>query len=471
MSTTNISRRRFLKSSAAVAAGVGITGVAPSFAAPSAGNQSNIKNQKALVFIMLDGGNDSYNMLVPYSQHHYAEYNKTRSNLALKHPKLLALDGFKDKDNRTFALHPSMPEVQDLFAKKKLSFISNIGLLVEPVTKESFKNNSAKLPLGLMSHSDQFKHWQSARPNERINQGWFGFMADSIQPNPKLNQIPMGISLAGRNIMQDGVGSTSYAITEKGSVGLVVKPSRRQSSDMRELNRIILKNFEALLNYKYDNDPFKQTYLSLTRKAQSLHEKFRDSIKSVRVPGRFSGSPLSQQLKMVAQSIKAADELGTPQQTFFIRYMGWDHHDELLDNQQRMLRVLSRGLGEFQASLDQMGLTEQVVTMTGSDFGRTLTSNGNGTDHGWGGNVMVMGGPVDGGKVFGRYPDLTLGSSNSLDVGNGVLIPTTSTDVAYAELAMWFGVQKNELGKLFPNLHKFHDLSSGSLPLGLIKQA
>ncbi|WP_133407149.1 DUF1501 domain-containing protein [Parashewanella tropica] len=468
MSTTNLSRRRFLKSSAAVAAGVGITGVAPAFSAPKVGS-FNSGNKKALVFIMLDGGNDSYNMLVPYSQLHYAEYNKTRSNLALKHPRLLSLEGFKDKQNRSFAVHPSMPEVRDLFAQKKLSFISNIGPLIEPVTKETFKNNSAELPLGLMSHSDQFKHWQSARPGERVNQGWFGFMADSIQPNPKLNQVPMGISLAGRNIMQDGVESTSYAITEKGSVGLVVKPNRRQSSDMRELNRIILKNFESLLNHKYENDPFKQTYLKLTRKAQSLHEKFRKSISGNRVPGRFNDSPLSQQLKMVAQSIKSSEDLGTPQQTFFIRYMGWDHHDELLVNQQRMLRVLSRGLGEFQKCLDKMGLTDQVVTMTGSDFGRTLTSNGNGTDHGWGGNVMVMGGPVEGGKVFGSYPNLTLGNSNPLDVGNGVLIPTTSTDEAYAELALWFGAKSSQLGNLFPNLHKFHDFSSGDMPLGLIK--
>ncbi|MGB0894270.1 MAG: DUF1501 domain-containing protein [Parashewanella sp.] len=469
MSTTNLSRRRFMKSSAALAAGISIPGVAPAFSAPVINNSSNA-NKKALVFIMLDGGNDSYNMLIPTSDKHYADYQKTRSNLALTKSSLLPLNNFKDNQQRSFALHPSMGEVQQLFAQKKLSFIANIGPMVEPVTKASFKNNSAKLPLGLMSHSDQFKHWQSARPDQRINQGWFGFMADTMQPNRAMSQIPMGISLAGRNIMQDGVNSTSYAITDKGSIGLAVKPSRNQPSDVRELNRLIVKNFESLLSQEYAGDPFKQTYLSLTREAQSQHENFQTAVKNIKVSSYFSDTPLSQQLKKVAQSIKAADKLSTPQQTFFVRYIGWDHHDELLSNQQRMLKVLSNALGEFQSSLEQLGISKQVITMTGSDFGRTLTSNGNGTDHAWGGNVMVMGDSIKGGQVFGQYPELTLGDKNPLDVGNGVLLPTTSIDEAYAELALWFGAEPSSLDQLFPNLHRFHNFSSGKMPLGMVKK-
>lgn len=468
MSNTNKSRRSFLKGSAAIAAGISIPGVAPAFAAPDITSVVN-NNKKALVFIMLDGGNDSFNMLVPTSLEHYADYQKSRSNLALGMSDLLPLNNYRGNGNRTFALHESMPEVKELFEKKKLSFLANIGPLVEPVTKASFKNDSAKLPLGLMSHSDQFKHWQSARPDQRINQGWFGYMADAIQPDRPMTQIPMGVSMAGRNIMQDGKSSTSYAITDKGSVGLAVKPSRTQPSDVRELNRLIVKNFEELLTESYGDDPFKQTYMSLTREAQSQHESFISSVADVKVPSSFSGSQLSQELKKVAQVIKASKNIDTPQQTFFLRYIGWDHHDELLNTQKKMLRVLSKAMGEFQTALDEMGLSDQVITMTGSDFGRTLTSNGNGTDHAWGGNVMVMGNSVKGGKVFGEYPDLTLDDANPLDVGNGVLIPTTAIDEAYAELALWFGMKKESLNSLFPNLHRFHDFSGGKVSLGFIE--
>ena len=259
----------------------------------------------------------------------------------------------------------------------------------------------------------------------------------------------MNISLAGSNIMQNGIESSQYSITDKGSVGLIVNETKSP------LNTALLNSFEGLLTETYPGDPFKESYLSMTREAQAQHEVFRTATANTPVPVAFSDTPLSQQLRKVAQSIKAADGLNHKQQTFFLRYIGWDHHDELLKSHKRMLGVLSKALGEFQQALDQMGLADQVVTFTGSDFGRTLTSNGNGTDHGWGGNTLVMGNPVAGGKVFGQYPSLGLDSNNPLDVGSGVLIPTTATDQLYAELAKWFGVAESDLPKLFPNITNF----------------
>ena len=458
------SRRDLLKAGVATGAGLALSGVAPSFAAPAPRAKpvsiSLKPQQKALVFIMLDGGNDSYNMLVPTSDRHYREYQQSRSNLALSKSDLLSLDGFQDQQGRRFGLHNSMPEVQQLFARKKLAFVANIAPMIEPVSKAAFDNGSARLPLGLLSHADQFRHWQTSRPHQRINSGWFGYFADALQPNRPVTQIPMNISLAGSNIMQNGVQSSHYSITDKGSVGLIV------NEEKTPLNNELLESFEDLLTADYKNDPFKQTYLAQVREAQAQHQTFRDATKNIRVPGRFSDTPLSQQLQKVAQSIKAADALNMPQQTFFLRYIGWDHHDELLNNHASMLRVLSQALGEFQSALDAMGLSQQVVTFTGSDFGRTLTSNGNGTDHGWGGNTLVMGDAVSGGKIFGDYPSLAL-RNNPLDAGDGVLIPTTSTDQLYAELAHWFGVPRNQLTTLFPNLKNF----SGRSPLASLIQA
>ncbi|MEC8426968.1 MAG: DUF1501 domain-containing protein, partial [Pseudomonadota bacterium] len=413
-------------------------------------------------FIMLDGGNDSFNMLVPRSTQHYQQYRKTRSNLALSQSQLLPLEGFEDADGRRFGVHHSMPELAQLFSEKRLSFVANIAPMIRRISKQEFYNNSAPLPVGLLSHSDQFKHWQTSRPGERINRGWFGSFADVLQHNRPVKQISMNVSLAGSNIMQNGVNATHYSIKKEGSVGLEVNETKN------DLNDAILYNFEKLLNHDYSHDPFKQAYLAITREAQGQHETFKQATHEVRIDSRFSDSDLSQQLRKVAQTIKASIELGMPQQTFFLRYIGWDHHDELLQNQERMLRVVSKALAEFQASLDELKLADRVITFTGSDFGRTLTSNGNGTDHGWGGNTLVMGNPVRGGKVLGQYPDLELGSSNPLDAGDGVLIPTTATDELYAELAMWFGVAKSDLPQLFPNIGNFYDINSSSPPLGVI---
>ena len=460
---TQITRRELIKAGASVTAGLALSGVAPSFAAPSPRPQSialNLRPQKkALVFIMLDGGNDSFNMLVPTSAPHYREYQQSRSNLALSQQSLLPLSGFTDQQGRTFGLHNSMPEVQALFAQKQLAFVANIAPMITPVSQAAMQNGSAQIPLGLLSHADQFRHWQTSRPHQRINSGWFGYFADALQPNRPVSEIPMNISLAGSNIMQNGAQSSHYSITDKGSVGLIVNEQKTP------LNRELLDSFEDLLTADYQNDPFKQSYLALTREAQAQHEVFRSATHNVRVPGSFSDSPLSQQLRQVAQSIHAADALNTPQQTFFLRYIGWDHHDELLNNHAEMLRVLSKALGEFQHALDSMGLSDQVITFTGSDFGRTLTSNGNGTDHGWGGNTLVMGGDIQGGQIFGEYPSLAL-NNNPLNAGDGVLIPTTSTDQLYAELAHWFGVQREQLNALFPNLAHFNN---GTSLTGLVR--
>lgn len=456
------SRRTFLKQTAAASAGMMLAGAAPSFALPRTGPIRMRPQDKALVFIMLDGGNDSYNMLVPMTGVDQKVYQQTRSNLALSEADLLPLEGFTDGRGRQFGLHNSMPHVQKLFHDKKLSFIANVGPLIEPVTKESFYKG-ARLPLGLLSHADQFKHWQTSRPDQRQNQGWFGYFADSLSKGRPLTDIPMNISLAGNNIQQNGNETSPYAITQDGSVGLYVNETQS------DLNSAIFDSFETLLGQDYSADPFKATYLGQTRVAQAQHQVFRDATGPIKAPTPFSDTKLSQELRQVAETIKASHMLGLRQQTFFLRYIGWDHHDELLDNQARMLAVLSQALGEFQDALQAMDLEDQVVTFTGSDFGRTLTSNGNGTDHGWGGNTIVMGGAIDGGRILGDYPVLALGADNPLDVGDGVLIPTLSTDQLYADLAQWFGLHDADLPRLFPNLNNFADTHMGAGGLGLFR--
>ncbi|HBM86651.1 MAG TPA: hypothetical protein DD423_07755 [Opitutae bacterium] len=130
-----------------------------------------------------------------------------------------------------------------------------------------------------------------------------------------------------------------------------------------------------------------------------------------------------------------------------------------------MLPVVSQALSEFNAAMKELKVHDQVTSFTASDFARTLTSNGRGSDHGWGGNQIVMGGAVNGGLVYGKYPDLGLG--NALDTGRGRLIPSLSTDEYFAELAQWFGVPNSQLEDIFPNLKRFYNIGSDS-PIGFL---
>jgi len=173
----------------------------------------------------------------------------------------------------------------------------------------------------------------------------------------------------------------------------------------------------------------------------------------------FSNNPVSANMELIAKTISVRSTLGFNRQTFFINYGGWDHHDEVLDNQTAMLSVLSKALSEFDSALNEMGLADCVTTFTISDFG-------NGSDHAWGGNVMVMGGSVLGGEVYGRYPSLALNGVD--DVGGAIMLPSISTDEYYAELAKWFGVPNGDLAYVLPNINNFYNPYSGSYPIGFM---
>jgi uncharacterized protein (DUF1501 family) len=179
----------------------------------------------------------------------------------------------------------------------------------------------------------------------------------------------------------------------------------------------------------------------------------------------FEADPFSQQLAEVARLIAMRDTLKSQRQVFFVSFNGWDHHHRLLDNQATMLPMLSQGLASFRDALDELGVFGDVTTFTVSEFGRSLTSNGSGSDHGWGGHQIVMGGSVSGGKVYGHYPDLSPRSPQH--IGNGVYAPTTSNEEYFTEFATWLGVPASQLYYVFPNLAVLQSSLRGKAPLGL----
>ena len=169
---------------------------------------------KALVCILLGGGNDSYNMLVPYDSDQYDEYATIRSNLALDHDSLILLGS--DSSGRQLGLHPGMPEVSDLYKSGELAFVNNVGTLMEPVDAEGIREGTAKVPVGLYSHSDQISQWQTGISYSRsATNGWVGRIAD-IQGPDLANGISMNISLSGSNLLQSGRSAVPYSINRDG---------------------------------------------------------------------------------------------------------------------------------------------------------------------------------------------------------------------------------------------------------------
>ncbi len=430
------------------------------------------EDYRALVCIQFSGGIDSFNMLVPNDNVFYNQYANTRSNMALNRNALLNIHPkVPDRDGRTFGLHPSLVHMQQLFDNEKLAFVSNVGTLIRPMNKIQYYDNSVPAPLGLYSHSDQQQQWQTGLPHERSSIGWGGKMADlMISANPN-NTISMNISLAGSNVFQSGENTVEYSLhPEYGSEGIY-----GYNSEDWLFHNLQTAAINGMVNPVYKN-VFKNTYRKTIKTAIEGSELFATAIENApvfNVP--FEGDHyFTQSMQMVAKTISGRNTLNVKRQIFFVEFGGWDMHDELLNNQEELLSILDSALHSFYSALEQMGVANQVTTFTLSEFSRTLTSNGNGTDHAWGANVFVMGGDVNGKNIYGQYPSLALtnnnfnNDTNPQEVGGGVLIPTISTDEYFAELALWYGLPSSDLALIFPNIGHFYTPMSGQMPIGFL---
>ena len=416
---------------------------------------------KALVCILLAGGNDSYNMLVPIDNDQYGEYNAIRADLALPQNELLALPG-TTSNGRSYGVHPGMPELQSLFTNGDAAMIANVGTLIEAFDSAAVQAGTAKLPLGLFSHADQIAQWQTAVPDGRVAQGWGGRIADLMQGVNLQNGVSMNISLSGSNVFQSGNEVGEYSIDSSGDGA----PGLNAYDDGTEFGTFKKRMVDELLSVQQQHI-FRREYSGRLRGAIDAQAIFVDALQtSPNLTTEFSPHYFSQAMRQIARVIGARDSLGATRQTFFVTVGGWDHHDDVLDNQAAMLPAVSQGLQEFRNALVELGVFDEVTTFTTSDFGRTLTSNGKGSDHGWGGHHIVMGGSVNGGSIYGDYPILS--ATNPLDVGRGIYAPTTSVDEYFAELARWFGVAPADLDQVLPNVRNFYSPESGQAPLGFL---
>ena len=430
---------------------------------------------RALVCVFLAGGNDSFNLLVPRETSAYATYQSSRSNLALTPAQLIDIHPIGLPD---FAVHGGMPEIATLFESGKAAFVANVGTLIEPVDNRSqVAAHSKRLPLGLYSHSDQIEQWQTSIPHSRSGVGWAGRMADLLSDLNSQPVVPMNISLDGSNVWQTGHSVAEYSILPGnnlelgGAVGLA--GYQHDATQFNEAVNAASAAVDSQLGLTYTN-LLARTFQNRKKQALDAYNLFHNATSSpLPVGATFPNTPLGYRLRTVAQAIQGRAGIGAVRQTFFVQLGGWDHHSGVLDGQAAMLPQVSAAIGAFYNTLTLMNIENQVTLFTASDFGRTLTSNGQGSDHAWGGNQIVVGGSVLGQRIHGQFPDLAVNPDsgpevNPLDTGRGRFIPTTSCDEFFAELALWLGVSPSDLPVILPNIGEFYNLSGGAPPVGML---
>ena len=431
---------------------------------------NDLSGYKALVCVFMYGGNDSFNMLTPLGAAERADYLTARGgvyqpgNGALGLPENELHPITDNSTGRTFGIHPGMGDVQQIYQAGDLTFLCNIGSLVEPTTMAQYQARS-NLPLGLFSHADLQRHWMTSVPQTRSQvTGWAGRMADLITSQVNSNDsISMNIALNSVNMMQTGGSVIPYIVTNTGAseVGWYGQTWTQA--------KIYTQLTDDVLSRSYGN-LVEQTFANANRNALDSAIAFNEAANAVNLNTTFrtTNNSLSSQLQMVAKTIGARDAIGHSRQIFFVNIGGWDNHDELINNQQTNLSRVSEALKDFYDAMTELGVQNDVVTFTASDFARTLNSNGRGSDHAWGGNQIIMGGPVKGNQLCGTYPD-SLAPGNPLDLGRGRLLPTTSVDEMWCELAMWYGLENdNQMESILPNIRNFVNKGQATYPLGFL---
>ncbi len=443
-----LNRRDFLRTSAAAAAFAATPGLAYS---QVVGGTGPFNDYRALVCVFLFGGNDSFNMLVPNTQAEYEAYAASRQYLAIPRAELLPITPVS-AGTPDFGVHPSMTGIRNLFDSGDAAFVTNVGPLVEPTTKDDYFNGSVTLPPQLFSHNDQQDQWTSLRGNVQGKTGWAGRMADMIRSGVAEQQMATNASLFGANLFQSADETVAYVMGPEGPLSFL-----GFSQDTNDPDQAFFveqrRAFQRVLEAQYDSI-YERGFADVQRRAIEAADVVTAAIESGPVIGTgFPQSQLGTQLQTVARLIAVRDRLQMKRQVFFVATGGFDTHDNQLTDQPGLLGGVSDAIAAFHAATVELGVNNNVTTFTQSDFGRTLTSNGDGTDHAWGGNQLVVGGAVNGGELYGRYPLLAIDGPE--DVSGGRMIPSTSADQYAATLARWFGIPDVDLDVVAPNLVNF----------------
>jgi uncharacterized protein (DUF1501 family) len=407
---------------------------------------------KALVCVFLYGGNDHGNTLVPYDQASYNAYAGIRQTLATPRDQLAGTALALNIGGRQMALAPQLGKLKSLWDSGRLGIQLNVGTLIQPTTLAQYNAKSVPLPPKLFSHNDQQSVWQSSSP-EGATSGWGGRMGDLFLGGNGTATFTC-INAAGNAVFMAGKQAVQYQVSTSGAVPIngILKPLYGSQACADALRTLITAErthwMEAELN----------KVVARSISAQGVVTAGLAGVPALQTPFDTASS-LSAQLLMVAKLIAARQALGATRQVFFVSLGGFDTHDFLLDEHPGLLMAVNDALASFYAATVELGVADQVTTFTASDFGRSLTSNGDGSDHGWGSHHFVLGGAVQGGKYWGTLPSVSINGPD--DVGQGRLLPTTAVDQLGATLATWMGIGAADLPRVLPHIVNYSQKDMG----------
>jgi len=453
--TMNASRREFMRTASALSIAGSATPFLVNLAGISAAAAQTAPNDyRALVCVFLYGGNDHSNTIVPADNASYQLYAQSRTNLALAQNTLLPLvtPTNPSMSGRQIAMRGEMAALKALYDQGQAAVLANIGPLRAPMTMAQYRANSVPRPMGLFSHNDQQSDWQSFGP-EGTRVGWGGRLGDLFASSNNYQNVT-AISTSGAAVFVSGANVAQLQIGNNGAQGI---PSLQNNATVFS-TRAATPPLKAMMTAA-DTHVLANDYNRIVKRSTEAAAAINTSLNAVQLATQFPGTGLGNQMRNVARMIAARQALGSKRQVFHVSIGGFDQHSGLVQGHGGLWQQISNAMSAFYNATVELGIADSVTAFTASDFGRTLDSNGEGSDHGWGAHHVVVGGAVKGGELYGEWPETVL--RGPLDVGRGNLLPTTAVDQMVGTLATWFGVPAGSLRDVVPNAGNYSSLDLG----------
>ncbi len=466
------SRRQFLRSATALSAVGPATPLALSLAglgtlASQSAQAADVSTgYRALVCLYLHGGSDMHNWVVPTDSANYASYAAARRELAVPLASLQPISQNRQASGRSFGMPAELAPLRALYEGGRAAVLANVGPLARPVSKLDFQQGR-NLPPKLFSHNDQTSAWQSLQA-EGAPSGWGGRMGDILM---SANSQPVftAISVSGNAVFLSGAQAVQYQVGTEGPVGV------RGLSNSWTLGSSQLAGVLRRTLVGAGSDPYSAEYAAVMRRSLDTSAALQAALAQTQTAAlpttpvqlgaanavTLANDGLAKQLRMVARLVESGQRLGLRRQVFMVSLGGFDTHNSQLRDQPNHMARVALSVDWFMQALTALGLQNQVTLFTASEFGRTLVSNGDGSDHGWGSHHFVVGGAVRGRNIYGQFPVTALGTAD--EVGSGRLLPSTAVTQLGAELGRWMGLSATELPYVLPNLGNFSSTALGIL--------
>ncbi len=422
---------------------------------------------KALVLFFMRGGADTFNLIVPTSgcddRQLQQQYADTRGAVALT--STLEID-VADQPCSGFGVHPEMSTLQTLYNDGDLSFTANVGSLVHPTTKAEYTEASVQLPPQLFAHNTQQRGAESLIPQEAFGDGIVGRIVRVLEEQALAEgSAPLktaAYAITPNTFMFRGMPTDAVILSEAdGMLTYEGSHNAKNAGDPRERNRTLTALRRIVSNEV--GSIYAQAHNAITRTSLADSEAISGILAGVslsqdwasaisRAPTSSDG--LTRQLEQVSRVIAQRAAFDAERDIFLVEMGNFDTHADILETTAENFRGADIALATFVDELKALGVWDQVTLQAISEFGRTMTNNGRGTDHAWGGNYFTMGGSVRGGVVHGTFPELRVDGPDSIS-STGQMLPSKPWEALWRPLASWLGVSDEWMDVVMPNLRHF----------------